>query len=157
VQHNSRRINRAAQAVLENPFEFSGQVFGDASGGASSPFFLRFSQQLDASYLSICADRLKELRPIAARSRRKGENALPGKQSPENLSRNRRDFSARLRARFNATGIVLHTNLGRAPLGEEVLSRMRKQLPRSYCTLEIEPEKGKRGKRTAKWNVRSRF
>ena len=48
---------------------------------------------------------------------------------------------------INATGIVLHTNLGRAPLGEEVAEHV-KQVALSYCTLEYDVQTGKRGSRT---------
>ncbi|MFH1618015.1 MAG: L-seryl-tRNA(Sec) selenium transferase [Candidatus Margulisiibacteriota bacterium] len=42
---------------------------------------------------------------------------------------------------INATGIILHTNLGRAPLSFEPI--------RGYCNLEFDLETGKRGKREA--------
>ncbi|MCL2399350.1 MAG: L-seryl-tRNA(Sec) selenium transferase [Defluviitaleaceae bacterium] len=48
---------------------------------------------------------------------------------------------------INATGIVLHTNLGRAPLGEVVAEHV-KQVALSYCTLEYNVQSGKRGSRT---------
>ena len=47
---------------------------------------------------------------------------------------------------INATGVVLHTNLGRAPLSREALERVR-EIGSQYSTLEYEPEKGARGKR----------
>ena len=50
---------------------------------------------------------------------------------------------------INATGVVIHTNLGRAPLSEKLL---RKVLPRitSYSILEFELASGKRGSRDSK-------
>ncbi|MED5434566.1 MAG: L-seryl-tRNA(Sec) selenium transferase [SAR324 cluster bacterium] len=50
---------------------------------------------------------------------------------------------------INATGIVVHTNLGRAPLSESLL---RKVLPgmSSYSTLEFDLSTGKRGSRDSK-------
>ncbi len=50
---------------------------------------------------------------------------------------------------INATGVVVHTNLGRAPLSEILL---RKVLPSmsSYSTLEIDLSTGKRGSRDSK-------
>lgn len=47
---------------------------------------------------------------------------------------------------INATGIVLHTNLGRAPLGENVLKACTQELA-GYCTLEVDTELAARGKR----------
>src|SRR3989338_3632242 len=44
---------------------------------------------------------------------------------------------------INATGIILHTGLGRAPLTEEA-SRQLQNVTTSYCTLEIEKTSGSR-------------
>jgi len=51
-----------------------------------------------------------------------------------------------LRRVVNATGIVLHTNLGRAPLCEEALKRVH-EVSRGYSNLEYDIERGKRGLR----------
>ena len=47
---------------------------------------------------------------------------------------------------INATGIIVHTNLGRSPLGEGLLDAVRPVLA-GYSNLEYELETGKRGKR----------
>lgn len=47
---------------------------------------------------------------------------------------------------INATGVVLHTNLGRARLGKTVGEAVRK-VAENYSTLEFEVEEGKRGSR----------
>lgn len=47
---------------------------------------------------------------------------------------------------INATGIVLHTNLGRAPLGKNILNACAEELS-GYCTLEIDTQSATRGKR----------
>lgn len=47
---------------------------------------------------------------------------------------------------INATGILLHTNLGRAPLGEAVLKEIQENLS-GYSNLEFDLETGSRGKR----------
>jgi L-seryl-tRNA(Ser) seleniumtransferase len=50
---------------------------------------------------------------------------------------------------INATGVVIHTNLGRAPFSEAA-KRAIIETGSSYCTLEYDLESGKRGKRGAR-------
>lgn len=51
-----------------------------------------------------------------------------------------------LRPVINATGVVLHTNLGRARLSDRAIERLSK-VARSYSTLEYDLSKGERGSR----------
>ncbi len=51
-----------------------------------------------------------------------------------------------LRPVINATGIVLHTNLGRAPLGRDVLDNVIR-IAGGYSNLEFDLDKGERGSR----------
>ena len=52
----------------------------------------------------------------------------------------------RLRRTLNATGVIVHTNLGRAPLAEAALERV-VEVGRGYSNLELELESGARGSR----------
>lgn len=54
--------------------------------------------------------------------------------------------SLHLRPLINATGIVIHTNLGRAPLPKDVLEHV-KDVAQGYSNLEYDLEQGARGKR----------
>jgi L-seryl-tRNA(Ser) seleniumtransferase len=51
-----------------------------------------------------------------------------------------------LRPLFNATGVILHTNLGRAPLAEPALAAIR-AAAEGYCNLEYDIDRGVRGSR----------
>src|SRR5262249_15771291 len=51
-----------------------------------------------------------------------------------------------LRPVINATGVILHTNLGRAPLSSEALRRTA-EVAGGYSNLEFDLVKGERGKR----------
>jgi len=52
-----------------------------------------------------------------------------------------------LRRVINATGIILHTNLGRAPLAPEAAAAVA-EVACGYCNLEFDLERGERGSRT---------
>jgi L-seryl-tRNA(Ser) seleniumtransferase len=51
-----------------------------------------------------------------------------------------------LRPVINATGVVLHTNLGRAPLSARAVERVA-AIARGYCNLELDLDEGERGSR----------
>lgn len=52
----------------------------------------------------------------------------------------------RIKRVINATGVIIHTNLGRAPLAENARKAILNEASR-YCALEYDIETGKRGKR----------
>lgn len=47
---------------------------------------------------------------------------------------------------INCTGVFIHTNLGRSPLGNRILESLKKNIS-GYCNLEIDLDGGVRGKR----------
>jgi L-seryl-tRNA(Ser) seleniumtransferase len=57
-----------------------------------------------------------------------------------------RDLQPKLRPVINATGIVLHTNLGRAPIAEEA-AQAAYEAARGYLNLELDLETGSRSSR----------
>jgi len=78
---------------------------------------------------------------------------MKGKKLPQNdriLNRIRQKVyhigTLSLKPMVNATGIVLHTNLGRAPLGSALTEEVVKIIE-GYSNLEFDLEKGKRGHR----------
>lgn len=60
----------------------------------------------------------------------------------------RRSLSFSLRSVVNATGVILHTNLGRAPISDEALKHVL-EIATTYSNLEFDTETGTRGKRDA--------
>ncbi len=55
-------------------------------------------------------------------------------------------FTPSLRRVINASGVILHTNLGRAPLSEAAIAAM-EEASRGYSNLEFDLDKGDRGSR----------
>src|ERR687887_455515 len=66
-----------------------------------------------------------------------------GEQAAQELATAR---APSLRRALNATGVIVHTNLGRAPLAEAALTRVR-EVGRSYSNLEYDLAAGARGSR----------
>jgi L-seryl-tRNA(Ser) seleniumtransferase len=66
--------------------------------------------------------------------------------SAQVAARLRGDLRPKLQTVINATGIVLHTNLGRAPIAEEA-ARAAYDAARAYLNLEMDLETGKRSSR----------
>ena len=71
----------------------------------------------------------------------------PSPESPDAVERQvRQSLSYSLRPVINATGVILHTNLGRAPLAASALEHVR-EASSGYSNLEFDIETGERGKR----------
>jgi L-seryl-tRNA(Ser) seleniumtransferase len=86
-------------------------------------------------------------RAAVARAR---EEILAGREPPELAARAAAELEALLRPRLkpvlNATGVVVHTNLGRAPLAGEAVARA-VAVAGGYSNLELDLSTGARGSR----------
>jgi len=109
---------------------------------------LRASAGLQAQYGH--AQTVRALREAVETAR---QAALAGSPIPDATSlvgraaaRLARDAQPTLRPVINATGVIVHTNLGRAPLSAEALDAIR-AVGGGYSTLEYDLEPGQRGKR----------
>jgi len=65
---------------------------------------------------------------------------------PELERRLQQSLSYSLRPVINATGVILHTNLGRAPLSQDALRHVT-EISQGYSNLEFDLSSGERGKR----------
>jgi L-seryl-tRNA(Ser) seleniumtransferase len=88
---------------------------------------------------------VEEVRAAAARGREPPEEEIILARAVNLAAR----MALGLSPVINATGVVLHTNLGRAPLPEQA-ARAAARVARSYSDLEVERETGKRGRRTTR-------
>jgi len=69
------------------------------------------------------------------------------KDAPQTIERQLQEAMAfSLRPVINATGVILHTNLGRAPLGREALQHAT-EVSQGYSNLELDLATGERGER----------
>ncbi len=91
---------------------------------------------------------VRAARAVLAEARRAGGegSAVLGAEAIESALREEQMGS--LRGVINATGVVLHTNLGRAPLAAAALREIAAVASR-HCTLEYDPVEGARGDRHA--------
>ncbi|HEX5085550.1 MAG TPA: L-seryl-tRNA(Sec) selenium transferase [Blastocatellia bacterium] len=99
-------------------------------------------------------DRLRE---VLAEMRREIVSANGAAKAPDDSEDIAGEIERRLNARFdlrrrsltqrviNATGVALHTNLGRAPLSLRAIEAVKESA--GYCNLEYDLESGRRGKR----------
>jgi L-seryl-tRNA(Ser) seleniumtransferase len=103
-------------------------------------------QHSHEAIVAAAREELSEVRSLVARGEPldgRGDTVALGGRVVERLGR---DFRPKLRPVINATGIVLHTNLGRAPVAEEA-ARAAYEAARGYLNLELDLETGKRSSR----------
>jgi L-seryl-tRNA(Ser) seleniumtransferase len=97
----------------------------------------------DSAVTELVRQRLDEARQAIAA----GEQCPPTEALVESiLARAELLLHPTLRPVINATGVIIHTNLGRAPLSKEARAAM-EGASRSYSNLEFDLEEGERGSR----------
>ena len=74
--------------------------------------------------------------------------ALPEREPAEAVVELARALEPSLRRVINATGVIIHTNLGRAPLSRPAIAAMARAAE-GYSNLEFDVERGERGSRFA--------
>ena len=89
---------------------------------------------------------VREARATLAERRARGDEATAAALAPELRRRVRAAIEPSLRPVLNATGVVLHTNLGRAPLAEAALAHVQ-AVAAGYSNLELDLATGGRGSR----------
>ncbi len=115
------------------------------SSSEGAALIARYSQNGVRDALAVVLDRYRE----AVRS---GETEIPfDEMGPDKIWKPVRDildqwFDPGPHRVINATGVVLHTNLGRAPLSDEAIRRLG-VVGGGYSNLEYDLESGKRGRR----------
>jgi L-seryl-tRNA(Ser) seleniumtransferase len=100
-----------------------------------------------SAVVDACRQTLEKLRRFIARESNGDELRLMIAALPNTLAEELKASSRfSLRRVINATGVILHTNLGRAPLDEAGLQHAM-EVARGYCNLEFNLESGERGQR----------
>jgi L-seryl-tRNA(Ser) seleniumtransferase len=108
----------------------------------------RVIERLGAEIPHVVAAEVARTAIDEARARVQAGEDTPGLEEVVDAARGlvERRRRSLLRPVINATGVLIHTNLGRAPLGDEQLAAV-EQVARSYSNLEYDLEEGGRGSR----------
>lgn len=117
---------------------------------------LRALPSVDRLAAALLADRPAQSGPLGpagatavARvvlSERRRELLAGERDDPDLLARARERLAPSLRRVLNGTGVVIHTNLGRAPLAESAVAALLEGA-RGYANLEFDLDEGRRGAR----------
>ncbi len=107
--------------------------------------------QIDFRYLkSVVQETIEKVRSeleAGAKMKIADRAAIKEKIVRQVKSRIERLAAHRLKRVINGTGIILHTNLGRAPIAPAAALHL-EEILQNYCNLEFNLETGKRGRRT---------
>ena len=105
------------------------------------------SQSIDQEYLTeIIREETANIRALILEDKYEHDN-INTQELIENIkNRLSSDFDFGLKKVINGSGVVLHTNLGRAPMPLAIKEKFENILY-GYCNLEYDIEKGARGSR----------
>jgi len=130
--------------MTDNRFRAIPPVQGLLETPAAARLIREYSRQETVAAIRARLDSIRET------VRQNGAAALPDFYSDRFFAGIRDDILAgrkrSLQPVINATGIILHTNLGRAPLAGQAL-QMIQETAAGYCNLEFNLQTGKRGSR----------
>ncbi|MFA5498994.1 MAG: L-seryl-tRNA(Sec) selenium transferase [Candidatus Cloacimonadia bacterium] len=116
--------------------------------------FAELKEKFNPIHLKRVINRLLEEYRLNAEE---GGSTLDENELIKSLAKKVEDlFKPSLKPVINGVGVILHTNLGRAPFGEYVFNTM-KPLLEGYCNLEFDLEKGMRGSRNTHLSELLRF
>ncbi|RME12923.1 MAG: L-seryl-tRNA(Sec) selenium transferase, partial [Ardenticatenia bacterium] len=125
--HEHLRRIPSVNRLLQTPaLQEAMQAFGRA------PVVAAVRETLDAVRDEIAAGRIPDLTPEAL--------------TPRIIAHLHRRVFPTLRPIINATGVIIHTNLGRAPISQAALEAIR-TVGAGYSNLEYDLESGRRGSR----------
>ncbi len=100
--------------------------------------------------VDACRSAVAEMRSAVIKEGKKKAGSVPDLSAETAASRVKGRIkglhTSSLRRVVNATGIILHTNLGRAPLSEAALAQI-VEISRGYSNVEFDLSMGKRGER----------
>ncbi len=138
---------RALPSVDEILKQLNGEIIGGESRLAAIPQSVR--AELAQGALADLRTRIgKESLSAAAVE----DHMASGAFAAELLERCQREAGRGVVSAVNATGVVLHTNLGRAPVHPEVAARMATAAS-GYCVLEMDRFSAKRNERDGRLGV----
>jgi len=111
----------------------------------NAPWAVEYSARMGREYVKkVITEVLDGIRSeISKNSCHRGTEALSELAASRAATLLQQKSSSTLKAVVNATGVVIHTNLGRAPLAKEALDAV-DGIAGTYSTLEYSPEKGGR-------------
>jgi L-seryl-tRNA(Ser) seleniumtransferase len=112
------------------------------------PHMAALVKRIDRSFLvEIIREALASTRRSIASGDSSGEKSLPPEALEQKILETvDQEFAPSLRPVINASGVILHTNLGRAPLSGLVIEEFRRAATH-YSNLEYDLAEGVRGKR----------